>query len=91
MIRRDFVTLLGAATAWPFAVRAQLERIRRIGVLMSNAESDDEGQSGVAAFRDELQKVEWTEPSQHRNQHALGGDGCRVDATVREGIGRTST
>jgi putative ABC transport system substrate-binding protein len=38
--------------------------VRRIGVLMGNAESDDEGQSGVAAFRAELQKVGWTE---HRN------------------------
>jgi putative ABC transport system substrate-binding protein len=63
--RREFISLLGGAAAWPLAARAQqAERMRRIGVLMSNAESDDEGQSGVAAFRDELQKVGWTE---HRN------------------------
>jgi putative tryptophan/tyrosine transport system substrate-binding protein len=62
MRRRNFVTLLGsAAAAWPFAARAQSERVRRLGVLMYTAESDDEGQSGIAAFREELGKHGWTE------------------------------
>jgi putative ABC transport system substrate-binding protein len=64
MRRRDFITLLGGAAAWPLAARAQQgDRVRRIGVLMGGAEND-EGQSGVAAFRDELRKAGWTE---HRN------------------------
>jgi putative tryptophan/tyrosine transport system substrate-binding protein len=35
--------------------------MRRIGVLMGFAESDHEAQSWVAAFREELQKLGWTE------------------------------
>jgi len=62
MQRRDFITLAGgAAAAWPFVVRAQSDRTRRIGIMMAYAVSDPEGQTWVAAFRDELQKVGWTE------------------------------
>jgi hypothetical protein len=61
--RRSFITLFGgAAVAWPLAAQSQQpDRVRRIGVLMGNAEGDDEGESGIAAFRDELRKAGWTE------------------------------
>ncbi len=63
MKRREFITLLGGAVAnWPIAARAQqTERMRRIGVLIGYAERDRQGQAYVAAFRDELQKLGWTE------------------------------
>src|SRR5260221_5108524 len=60
--RREFITSLAGAAAWPFAARAQqAERMRRIDVLMAYAESDPEGQALVAAFREGLQKLGWTE------------------------------
>jgi putative tryptophan/tyrosine transport system substrate-binding protein len=63
MRRREFTRLLGGATvAWSVAAYAQpTERVRRIGILMSSAESDPEGQSSVAAFREELGKLGWIE------------------------------
>jgi ABC-type uncharacterized transport system substrate-binding protein len=63
MRRRDFIALIGGATAaWPFAARAQQpDRMRLVGVLMSYAENDSEAQAWVAAFRDGLQKLGWTE------------------------------
>jgi putative ABC transport system substrate-binding protein len=62
MRRREFIALLGGSAAWPLGVRAQQrEKMRRIGVLMGYAESDREGQAFVAAFREGLQKLGWTE------------------------------
>jgi putative ABC transport system substrate-binding protein len=63
MKRREFITLFGgAAAAWPLAAHAQQpDVVRRIGVLMWSAESDQEGQARVAAFREGLQQLGWTE------------------------------
>ena len=60
--RREFITLLGGATAaWPFAARAQQDGMRRIGVLVPFPESEPVAQARVAAFREGLQKLGWTE------------------------------
>jgi putative ABC transport system substrate-binding protein len=60
--RRDFVILLGGAAAWPLAARAQRpDRIRRIGVLMPLAADDPIGQARIAALREGLEKLGWTE------------------------------
>jgi putative tryptophan/tyrosine transport system substrate-binding protein len=60
--RRELIAALGSAAAWPLAARAQQgERVRLIGVLMGHAESDSEAQAHIAAFRDGLQKLGWTE------------------------------
>ena len=62
--RREFMTLLGGAGAWPLAARAQQpERVRRIGVLMGAVESDLARQSQLAAFRGGLAKLGWREGS----------------------------
>ncbi len=63
MKRREFITLVGGATAaWPLAARAQQsQRMRRVGVLMAYAESDPEAQARVVAFRQGLRELGWTE------------------------------
>jgi hypothetical protein len=58
--RRDFITLLGGAAAWPVAARAQqTERMRRIGVLMTT--DDAEGQARMGAFLQGLQHLGWVD------------------------------
>jgi putative tryptophan/tyrosine transport system substrate-binding protein len=60
--RREFIALLGGAAASPLAARAQQsDRMRRIGVLMGYDENDSEAQAWVAAFREALQNLGWTE------------------------------
>jgi putative tryptophan/tyrosine transport system substrate-binding protein len=61
MRRRDFISLLGsAALALPDFSSAQ-ERVPQIGMLSAYAESDPAGQASVAAFREGLQQLGWTE------------------------------
>jgi ABC-type uncharacterized transport system substrate-binding protein len=60
MKRRAFITLLGGATVWPIAARAQrAERMRRIGVLMNLAADDKEGQARLIAFVQTLSDLGW--------------------------------
>ena len=63
MQRRDFITLLGGAVAaWPLAAQAQQpEQMRRIGILMNRAANDAEGQARLAAFRQALEQLGWSE------------------------------
>src|SRR5215472_15539535 len=58
--RREFITLLCGAAAWPFAARAQQgERMRRIGVLLSTSEGDPGRRAQLAAFVHRLTELGW--------------------------------
>ena len=60
--RREFITLLGGAAAWPLAARAQQgQRMRRIALLTNLASDDPAQQSRVLAFAQTLAQSGWTE------------------------------
>jgi putative ABC transport system substrate-binding protein len=59
--RREFITLVGGAAAWPLAARAQQpERMRRIGVLLNATADDPEYQARLGAFLQGLQQSGWS-------------------------------
>ena len=62
--RRNFITLLGGAAAWPLSARAQQgQRMRRLGVLMNLAADDKEGQARLIAFVQALSDLGWKNAS----------------------------
>jgi ABC-type uncharacterized transport system substrate-binding protein len=86
MRRREFVTLIGGAVAWPLAGRAQQpERTRRIAVMMTNTEGDPEGVVRAAALRQGLADLGWTEGRNLRiDWHWSGGDVARIRTTAAQ-------
>ena len=61
MRRREFITLLGGAAAWPLVARAQQgARVRRIGVLLNATADDAEYQARVGAFLQALALLGWS-------------------------------
>jgi putative ABC transport system substrate-binding protein len=85
MSRRDFITLLGGAATWPLAARAQQrDRMRRVSVLTSLAENDPEAQARLAALKQGLRGLGWTEGRNLRIEYRwiVGGGIDRVRAAA---------
>jgi putative ABC transport system substrate-binding protein len=60
--RRQFITLLGGAAAWPVVARAQQPGpLRRVGVLMSGIATERSFQSYLMAFTEGLRQAGWIE------------------------------
>jgi putative ABC transport system substrate-binding protein len=87
MRRREFITLIGgAAVAWPLVARAQQPGgMRRIGVLMPFTQDDPEDQARVAALKDGLKQLGWTEGQNFRAEYRwYGGDAERARVLAKE-------
>jgi len=86
MRRREFISLIVGAAAWPITARAQqTERMRLIGVLMAYAENDLAVQSEVTVFRAALTKFGWTEGVNLRIELRWGGgDADRMKRFAKE-------
>jgi len=84
--RREFITLLGGAAAWPLAARAQQrERMRRIGVLMSLAADSSEAARRLTAFVQALQQLGWTDGRNVQIEYRWGaGDPERIRKNAAE-------
>ena len=84
MNRREFITLLGGATALPLAARAQQgERVRRIGVLLGEA-----AESNLSAFTQALADLGWTDGRNVRiDLRQYGDDINRMQAFAEELVG----
>ena len=69
--RREFITLLGGAAAWPLVARAQQgERVRRIGVLAGGAAAGDRPE--FAALQQALEQLGWSEGRNLRIEYRSG-------------------
>src|SRR5262249_5718631 len=79
MRRREFITLLGGAAAWPLAARAQQgERMRRIGVLMNFAADDPESQARLGPFVQRLSDLGWVLGRNVRIDYRWATDSDRI-------------
>ena len=86
MKRREFITLLGGAAAWPLAARAQQgERMRRIGVLMNTAPDAPEGKFRLEAFGQALQDLGWADGRNIRVE-ARGAAGVAIAENYRKQV-----
>jgi putative ABC transport system substrate-binding protein len=89
MRRREFIGVLGIASAtWPFAVRAQSNRVAKIGALLGIPESDPEARPRVEAFLDKLRDIGWKQGRDYNFQLRFGGnDAGLLSAHAKELVG----
>jgi putative tryptophan/tyrosine transport system substrate-binding protein len=85
MKRRDFIRLLGGAAAWPLAARAQSERVRQVGVLLSGDEGDPASKSRLSWLMQDLSDLGWTDGRNLRlDLRWPGGDLDRIRMFAKE-------
>ncbi len=89
MRRREVITLLGGAAAWPLRARAQQgDRIRRVGVLSPYSADDPEVRDRIVAFRQGMQERGWGEGRNLKiDYRGAGGDPARIRSYAAELVG----
>src|SRR5262252_6761811 len=89
MKRRTFIAGLGSAAAWPVVARAQQgDRVRRIGVLISEDENDPDQKRRYFAFTQALAELGWTDGRNVRiDPRWASGDIDRMQALAQELVG----
>jgi putative tryptophan/tyrosine transport system substrate-binding protein len=89
MKRREFITLLGGAAAWPLAARAQQgEKVRQVGVLTALDASDSQVTAWLTAFEEGLQKLGWGQGRNLRIDYRwAAGDDQRLRTYAAELVG----
>jgi putative ABC transport system substrate-binding protein len=90
MRRRDFLTVLGSAAAWPFVAMAQQgERVRRVGILPVGDDAPGSSFSAqLSMLRAELVKLGWAEGRNLRLEVRFGAnDEDRIRAFAAELVG----
>src|SRR5262249_3014436 len=80
--RRDFIALIGGVAAWPLAARAQ--QMRRIGVMIALPESDPELKKWLAAFRQALERLGWSESSNVHFDYRFTPAGAHAQESAKE-------
>ena len=92
MKRREFITLVGGAVAWPMAAHGQQpERMRRVGVLTTHREGDEEVGMWLAAFRHRLEQLGWRVSNNLQIEARFaGGDVDRLRGYASELVGLRS-
>src|SRR6476646_2513314 len=90
MKRREFIKVVGgAAASWPLAVRAQQrDEVRLIGVIVNVAADDPEAQASVAAFKQAMQQLGWSdERNLQIDFRGAAGDPEKMQAFAKELVG----
>src|SRR5438105_9747193 len=89
LARRGFISIVGAAAAWPLAGHAQQpERVRRVGALLVFAENDPQGQPRVTAFAQALGRFGWVEGKNIRSDYRFAaGDPALFKTYAAELVG----
>jgi putative ABC transport system substrate-binding protein len=82
MRRREFITLLGGAAAWPLPAHAQ--QTRRIGVMIALPEGDPELKKWLAAFRQALERLGWSEGRNVHFEYRFTPAGARAQELAKE-------